>query len=121
MKNWTIYCALANEVNNGSVRKITIKYFEKGHTFMSADSFHSVVKSNMRSKRNLYDFQDFVNCISNNGKAVEMAPADFLDFKNKLSVGKDTKYPHLKDISVVQFRKGSTEIFWKVNHNDDTF
>ena len=88
---------------------------------MSADSFHSVVESNMQSKRNLCDFQDFVNCISNNGKAVEMAPADFLDFKNKLSVGKDTKYPHLKDISVVQFRKGSTEIFWKVNHNDDTF
>ena len=36
-------------------------------------------------------------------------------------MGKDTKYPHLKDISVVQFRKGSTEIFWKVDHDDDTF
>ena len=121
MKNWTLYCALVHEVNNGSVPKVTIKYFEKGHTFMSADSFHAMVESNMRSKKNLYDFQDFVNCISSNAKAVEMAPSDFLNFANKMSNGKDTNHPYLKDIAVVQFRKGSTQMFWKVSHDDDIF
>ena len=34
-KNWTLYTALCHEVNNClSVSEVTLKYFEKGHTFM---------------------------------------------------------------------------------------
>ena len=45
-KNWWIYTALVAEVNRrcGNMETITIKYFEPGHTFMSADSFHHQVE-----------------------------------------------------------------------------
>ena len=43
-KNWTIYTAMVDEVNRpGGPEEIVFKYFEKGHTFMSADSFHHLV------------------------------------------------------------------------------
>ena len=40
-KNWTLYPALVAMVNNSctSLETITLKYFEAGHTYMSADSF----------------------------------------------------------------------------------
>ena len=43
--NWTIYTAMVSEVNRTRRPEppdvVTIKYLEKGHTFMSADSFHA--------------------------------------------------------------------------------
>ena len=46
------------------------------------------------------------------GSAIEMKPSDFLDLKNKKGVGKDTRYPLLCTISVVQFRRKSTKLYW---------
>ena len=50
--NWFLYTTLVNEVNrtNGTINEVTIKYFEPGHTFMSADSFHHVIEQGMRKK-----------------------------------------------------------------------
>ena len=51
-KNWFLYTALVNEVNrtNGTTNEVTIKYFEPGHTFISADNFHHVIEQGMRIK-----------------------------------------------------------------------
>ncbi len=45
-----------------SQEDITLKFFERGHTFMSADSFHHGVEQQMRSRQGgvVYDFEDFV-------------------------------------------------------------
>ena len=45
LKNRTMFSAMVYEVNNyySNVSKVSIKYFEKGHTFMSAD--HQVEKA----------------------------------------------------------------------------
>ena len=54
LKNWTLYSALLLEVNNHeNINKITVKYLVKGHTFMSADAFHSQVEKAMKVKKNL--------------------------------------------------------------------
>ena len=39
-KNWYLFSALIKEINiqGGNAEMITIKFFEPGHTFMSADS-----------------------------------------------------------------------------------
>ena len=59
-KNWFLYVALVNEVNrtNGTTNEVTIKYFEPGHTFMSADSFHLAIEQGMRKKQHIQGFQD---------------------------------------------------------------
>lgn len=39
---------------------------------MSADAFHSQVERAMKAKKNIYDFEDFAECISKTGLAVQM-------------------------------------------------
>ena len=49
-KNWYLYTALVAEVNKhaGNFCTIIIRYFEPGHTFMSADSFHHRIEKSIR-------------------------------------------------------------------------
>ena len=60
-KNWTLYPTLVQAVNDNTntLKTITLKYFEAGHTFMSADSFHHQVEKEAKSQGYLYDFKDF--------------------------------------------------------------
>ena len=49
-RNWTIFTGMVALVNRiGGPDKVTFKYLEKGHTFMSADSFHAKVEEAMLS------------------------------------------------------------------------
>ena len=82
-RNWLLYTALCAEVNQKRGRDtITIKYFEKGHTFMSVDSFHHLVEKEMRKMTCLYDFDDFVSCVSNKGEVLTLDYSDILLFEN---------------------------------------
>ena len=67
LKNWTMFSAMVYEVNNyySNVSKVSIKYFEKGHTFMPADSYHHQVEKAMKCKESLYNFDDFEDCLFN--------------------------------------------------------
>ena len=67
-KNWvlfTMFCYLLNVYR--CPESITVKYFEKGYTFMSAASFHYQTEKEMRSKKNVYDFNDFDKIIESKG------------------------------------------------------
>ena len=48
-----IFCAVVAEINRSTTVAITIRYFEKGHTFRSADSFHASAERNMRQREKL--------------------------------------------------------------------
>lgn len=71
-KNWLLFTMLIIVVNSSSVgtESIVLKYFEKGHTFMSADSVHHGIEQEMRKRKNIFDFNDFVDVVkvSNGGK-----------------------------------------------------
>ena len=64
-KNSYLYTALLNEVNSegGYALLVTLKYLEPGHTFMSADNFHHQVEQRMCQKKNVEDFQDFLDVV----------------------------------------------------------
>ena len=103
-----------NESNN--LRKLTIKYFTAGHTFMSADNFHINVEKELNNDV-VYDFEDFKRCIDRAGVSVELQLSGFKDFPNgvtKAKLSKETR-PHLSDAVVVEFRKGSTK------HDEEEF
>ena len=73
-KNWSLFTTITVIVNSAEIQAedITFKYFEAGHTFMSADSFHHGVEQQMRKQPggNVYDFNDFCNVVkeSNGGQ-----------------------------------------------------
>ena len=124
-KNWTLYPALVGMLNNSctSLETITLKYFDAGHTYMSADSFHHLVEKEAKKMYNLYDFQDFLKCVSNVGTAVNMNPEDFHKWEKQLSEGKNSKAagPLLEKFVEAQFRSGSTDLFFKESHAQEDF
>ena len=100
---------------------ITLKYFEKGHTFMAADSFHHQAEEGIRKRHYLYDFNDYIQVDNLCGNAVKMSYEDFFDFRNYKSNGKGTNYLLIADISVLQFRKNDSRICWKTSFEESEF
>jgi len=105
---------------------IVLKYFEAGHTFMSADSVHHGVEQQMRKVEggNVYDFSDFKQIIqkSNGGamEVVEMMNNDFKSLKGQQAQVKlkSKDRPMLSDIMEVKFKRGSNSLFVKTNHSE---
>ena len=123
-KCWTLYTMLAWYMNcDGAPNTITLKYFTPGHSFMSADNFHHQVENQMKLKDKVYDFNDFVDCVSTVGEAILMTHSDFKNFEKGLSQGKAAKEttPLLAKVKVAQFRKNSTSLFYKESLNDKDF
>ena len=124
-KNWTLFSSIVHLLANGEsdcmLNTVTLKFFEKEHTFMSADSFHHAVENEIRVKKRMYDFDDFVKCVENCGVAVLMKPNDFFDYMNEKGSGKNINCPLLRKLSVIQFRKYSSKIFWKNNFSEDEY
>lgn len=60
-KTWCFFSFLIYLINSEEVETVSIElnYFESGHTFMAADSFHHRVEEFMKTMGKIYDFQDF--------------------------------------------------------------
>ena len=82
---------------------------------MSADSFHKSIEDAMRRMNEVCDWDDFVTCVNEAGKSIEMRIDDFYAFENGLSncqASKNSK-PRLDEVVVSQFRKGLNNCFFK--------
>jgi hypothetical protein len=76
-KNFVLFTMFVTAVNTHLVgaRKITLKYLEAGHAFMSADSIHHGFELAMRKAHNIYDFEDLLSVLrGSNGRKCEVLP-----------------------------------------------
>lgn len=65
------------------VQEIIFNYFEAGHTFMSADSFHHQVELSLKHQKKSYDFEDFTNAVGAANKGnVHLKKMSYSDFFN---------------------------------------
>nr|CAI5839646.1 unnamed protein product [Callosobruchus analis] len=55
-----VYIVNSSEV---ALENLTIKFFEPGHTFMAADSFHHQVELSLKRKKKVCDFDDFCEVV----------------------------------------------------------
>jgi hypothetical protein len=64
-KNWILFLMMVSLVNSDetSTETIELNFFESGHTFMSADSFHHYCEKSMNKSRHVYDFSVLVTKI----------------------------------------------------------
>ncbi|XP_063046269.1 uncharacterized protein LOC134459601 [Engraulis encrasicolus] len=128
-KNWVLLSTLVKIVNSDEnpIDDITLKFFEPGHTFMSADSFHASVERMIKRRPGgvVLDFQEFKDVIAsaNSGRVhvVELQSRSILAWTDNHSAAKMKNEAHLAGMSVIQFRRGSTRFFYKLNHDDDKF
>lgn len=128
-KNWGLFCFFVHMINCNdiSAQKIDLKYFEPGHTFMSADSFHHQVEHSLKKKGKVYDFQDFVDCVENarSGKNVVVAVMELQNFHewpdctSQYKLRKTSPRPYLQSMVQVSFMRGDHTLQYKNNFNDD--
>lgn len=120
-KNWTLFTFLVYIINSDEIatKEITLKYFEPGHTFMSADSFHHQVEKSMEKMHNVYDFNDFQQAVqsANSGKVkvINMNFEDFSQWRDHSSQYKLKKLKprvYLHDISIVKVQRGAQMLYY---------
>ena len=64
-KNWFLFTGLLQCVNIWGPADVTIKFLEKGHTFMEADSIHGDIGSLFKKYNTVVTFNDFVEICKN--------------------------------------------------------
>ncbi|CAG9773648.1 unnamed protein product [Ceutorhynchus assimilis] len=125
-KNWAFLTFLVYIVNSLNVvaTEIVINYFEPGHTFMSADSFHHQVEQSMRKFKKIYDFNDFKKAVSNANSSrvnvLEMELTDFFDWKDfssKFKLKQEKVYLH--DIVQIVARRGEMILYYKNDYEGE--
>lgn len=124
-KNWTLFSSFVCFVNSEwGPDEITLKYFEPGHSYMAADSVHGRISTEMKKYPNIYDFDQLLDIIKKSSKKTKclvLNISDFFPFTDGCKQRKNNNIPLLDTIKVVQFRKGSTSLFYKKHIFDDIF
>lgn len=129
-KNWMLFCFFTYIVNSKEVSLdlLEIKYFEPGHTFMSADSFHHQVELSMKRMKKIWDFDDYKKCVqmSNSGRVVvhSMELEDFYVFTDCVSQTKLKKVvprPYLSSMVTLRFERGSNTLLYKNDFDEEQY
>jgi hypothetical protein len=125
-KNWTLFSMIATFLNSPtvSVQEVELRYLEKGHTYMAAGSFHAHVEKSLSRKKNVSNFEDFIDAVeaaaTPSPKVHEIKFSKFREWGCRPSQRlKDT--PILSTIRAVKFCKGSFDMFYRCDSNPSSF
>lgn len=123
-KNWTLYSALLQIVNQSwGPATITIKYFIPGHSYMKCDAVHGHIGVKWKDQEEILTLNELVNVIESAGNnyVLQLAATDFVDFVNICRKRKlNTEcIPFMDNIQVVQFQKGSGSMYYKSSYKDE--
>lgn len=124
-KNWILICHLILLVNSNLVQtdEIELFYFEPGHTFNSADSFHHQVEKGMKQVGKICTFPDFCKCVKEHTTStppcvVDMKYNDFFEPNIKVNmtvINKARPRPQLGNFKYMKFVRGN----YYVEFDDD--
>nr|CAI5863597.1 unnamed protein product [Callosobruchus analis] len=115
-KNWSLFSFFVYIVNSSEVasENLSIKFFEPGHTFMAADSFHHQVELSLKRKKKVYDFDDFCEVVERANSArvdvIKMQITQFFsftDYTSKYKLQKLDARIYLKDMVCIHFKRGN--------------
>lgn len=129
-KNWAILCFFIYIVNSSDVSlfDLEIKYFEPGHTFMSADSFHHQVEKSLVKLGKVFDFDHYKDAVGNANLSKvhvdELKINNFFkwkDFTSKYKLKKLQPRVYLQNMVHLQFKRGQRVLFYKTKFCDEEF
>ena len=114
-KNWKFFYAMCLIVNHHlTIKTITVKYLEKGHTYMRSDCIHGAIGKKIKKTPDICDFDDLNNLIissMSNLITLLLCENNFLvwpEYPNSIGTG-----PKIRNIRVAEFHSGSGLLFWK--------
>ena len=115
-KNWVLFSALLQLVNMPmSPSSITIRFLEKGHTFMRADSVHGLIGQRIARLGEIHTFEDFKNAVSQSKSNIQCLPLDRTQIRQWKSLRTPTEgAPKLAKIREVKFIAGDLRMHYKL-------
>lgn len=123
-KNWNLFLHLILLINSNliSTTEIELIYFEPGHTFMSADSFHHAVEKSMQEAKKVFTFDDFKRCVEKASKkpndTVALQHSDFFTptvTASAYQISKLKPRPYIQNIKRVVLKRGSYHMKYSNN------
>ncbi|KAK5641934.1 hypothetical protein RI129_010481 [Pyrocoelia pectoralis] len=126
-KNWCFLTFLVRMINSSEIaaNEIILNFFEPGHTFMSADSFHHQVELSLKKQGKTYDFDDFADAVQKAQKCkVEIKKMSYVDFykwkdlKSQAKLNKDPNRPYISDIVEIKATRGKFLLEYKTIYTD---
>ena len=122
-KSWYFFGAMLEAVNSQEFlfQTINVKYLEKGHTNMSADSAHQIINKKLKSVK-MEDYDDYVNKINELSFQVnKMHMEDFKFFENPVSLTKLnclSERPYISQFKEVKFSCNSLVLQYRTNFSN---
>lgn len=120
-KNFFLFHALVHLANQEKGPDIIeLKFLTKGHTAMSADSFHAAIERKKAKAGNVFtvgEFEDIVQSSASNVEIVRLE--DSFQWKNNRRTGKNMTLPLLREIKHIKFMRGKTTVQAKVDWTDE--
>ena len=119
-KNWYLFSLLCWCVNQPwGPLTIVVKYLERGHTYMRADSVHGSIGRRLNRCSEVRNFDEFVEISDKSAKAIKpicLLPSDNYKYSkmHRTRSSKAVVLPKLGEISVAKFEKGSRELIYKL-------
>ena len=121
-KNWTLFTALVQLVNADGPHRVTVKYLERGHTFMRCDSIHGQISKRLQRAKNVYTFDDLILIIRSSSTNILPIPMQVTEMRDWTSLrDPHAKVPLLKDIRIAKFERGSLNMLVKPRLDMDSF
>ena len=121
-KKWCLFTGLTQCVNTWGPETITIKYLEKGQTFMAADAIHGNIGKLFCKTSTVATFDDFVQLCkkaNSNIKTIVLGlPIIYLISKRSST---KVKIPLMESIVEVQFKKGSRMLHYKESFLEESY
>lgn len=123
-KNWNLFSFFIYIMNSSEVsfERLTVKYFEPGHSFMAADNFHHQVENSLKRMGKVYDFPDFSSAVKQAGSKVNVITMTINDFYNwsdctsQYKLNKINPRPYLNQMVEVQFFRNKKTLFYKTDY-----
>ena len=126
-KSWLFMSNLIKMVNSSSfdTKILTVKYLETGHTSMSADADHQAINKILKCQKEIADFPQFKTLVERVIPVHCMHPDEFRDFDDGVSQKKKLLLAAngitLREMRVVQVRRGCNNLFVKTSYSDPEF
>ena len=101
------------------VEKLTINYFEAGHSFMACDSVHASIGNSIKRRAEIGDFADFTKLIKESRQRLStycLYHKDLINFSNAHSLSKNRNVK-LKSVKAIEFRRNTFNMFIKHSHS----
>ena len=115
-KNWTLFSSFHQVVNSpAGPNSITMKYLERGHTYLRADSIHAAIAKTLKRHRRVEDFSRLVQLIQvsqRNLVVQEIGIEGFLQWVPFQSPN-SKQWPKLHNLQSVRFIRGDSHMYYK--------